>query len=493
MTLIIDGHPFHYEMENLCRLFCPQEKIVVLENAEEPKEDGLCVYTGLKKCDDGSFLLTVRLVIGDSSKGKAALLPAGAQEEEQKLRMSVTLWKLFSEQFGFRPSWGILTGIRPVKLFGKFAAERGTEEAVKYFQEEFLVSKEKTELARTTWKNEEKILSLARPDGFSLYISIPFCPTRCAYCSFVSSSVEKTFHLIPKYVELLCEEIRRTAQVANRLRLRLQTVYFGGGTPTALSADQLAALISAVRESFDLSDCREFTVEAGRPDTITPDKLDAMKRGGVSRISINPQTLNDEVLQAIGRKHSAAQTLSAFALAREHGFNNINMDLIAGLPKDTPESFRSTMERVLELSPESITVHTLALKRAARLNQEGKSGNADAAEQMLTFAYDALMQTGYRPYYLYRQSRMVGNLENTGWAKPGFENLYNVFIMEECQSILACGAGAVTKLRDPDTDRIERVFNFKYPYEYIDRYEEILGRKERVIEFYERTDPKKDR
>jgi oxygen-independent coproporphyrinogen-3 oxidase len=488
MTLIIDGHPFHYEMENLCRLFCPQEKIVVTENAEEQEENGLCVYTGLKKREDGSFLLTVRLKRGDSVKNSAVLLPSETQEEEYKLRMSVTLWKMFAEQFGFRPSWGILTGIRPVKLFGRIAAERGTEAAVKCFREEFLVTEEKAELARTTWKNEEKILDISRRDGFSLYISIPFCPTRCSYCSFVSSSVEKTFRLIPKYVELLCEEIRRTAQVANRLHLRLQTVYFGGGTPTALSADQLAALISTVRESFDLSDCREFTVEAGRPDTITPDKLAAMKLGHVSRISINPQTLNDEVLQAIGRKHTAAQTLSAFALAREHGFDNVNMDLIAGLPKDTPESFRSTLERVLELSPESITVHTLALKRAARLNQEGESGNADAAEQMLSYADDALMRSGYQPYYLYRQSRMVGNLENTGWAKPGFENLYNVFIMEECQSILACGAGAVTKLRDPEADRIERIFNFKYPYEYIDRYEEILGRKDRVIEFYERTD-----
>lgn len=487
MTLIIDGHSFHYEMENLCRLFCPQEKIVVTEEAEEPNEDGMSVYTGLKKRPDGSFLLSVRLNRGDSAKSSAVLLPAGTQEEERKLRMAVTLWKMLAEQFGFRPGWGILTGVRPVKLFGRVSAERGTEAAVKHFREDLLVSEEKAELARTTWENEEKILALSRRDGFSLYISIPFCPTRCSYCSFVSSSVEKTFRLIPKYVELLCEEIRRTAQIADKLHLHLQTVYFGGGTPTALSADQLAALISAVRESFDLSDCREFTVEAGRPDTITPDKLAAMKLGRVSRISINPQTLNDEVLRAIGRKHTAAQTLSAFALAREHGFGNINMDLIAGLPKDTPESFRSTLEGVLKLSPESITVHTLALKRAARLNREGEPGKADAAAQMLEFADDALLRAGYRPYYLYRQSRMVGNLENTGWAKPGFENLYNVFIMEECQSVLACGAGAVTKLRDPDSDKIERVFNFKYPYEYIDRYEEILGRKDRVSEFYGKT------
>ena len=488
MTLMIEGHTFHYEMENLCRLFCPQEKIFVTEETAEPQAGGMLVYTGLKERPDGSSLLTVRLTAGDSAKSSASLLPAGTPEEEKKRRMAVALWKMLSEQFGFLPGWGILTGVRPIKLFGRIAAEKGTDAAVEYFREKLLVSAEKAELARATWENEEKILAGCRPRGFSLYISIPFCPTRCSYCSFVSSSVEKTFRLIPKYVELLCEEIRRTAEIAESLGLRAQTVYFGGGTPTALSADQLAALIAAVRESFDLSDCHEFTVEAGRPDTVTAEKLAAMKLGGVTRISINPQTLNDEVLRAIGRKHTSAQTLSAFALAREHGFGNINMDLIAGLPEDTLESFQNTVEGVLRLSPESITVHTLALKRAARLSQEGEPGKAGPAAQMLAFADEALLNAGYRPYYLYRQSRMVGNLENTGWAKPGFENLYNVFIMEECQSVLACGAGGVTKLRDPGSERIERVFNFKYPYEYIGRYEEILGRKERVKEFYGKTD-----
>lgn len=486
MTLVIDGHSFHYEMENLCRIFYPHDKINVVS---EPNEDSVLAYTGLKQRPDGGTLLTVRLKVNDSVKSSGELLPAGTDEEETKRRMAVTLWRMFTETLAYRPKWGILTGVRPIKLYGRVAAERGEEEASKCFMEKLLVSGEKTELARETWNNQEKLLSLSRPDSFSLYVSIPFCPTRCAYCSFVSSSVEKTFRLIPRYVELLCEEIRRTAEIANSLHLRLQSVYFGGGTPTVLSADQLSVLIEAVRGSFDLSSCREFTVEAGRPDTITIEKLAAMKVGGVTRISINPQTLNDEVLQAIGRKHTTEQTLSAFALAREHGFRNINMDLIAGLPKDTPESFQKTLEGVLRLAPESITVHTLALKRAARLNREGSPafGGAETAEQMLAFADSALPRNGYRPYYLYRQSRMVGNLENTGWAKPGYGSLYNVFIMEECQSILACGAGAVTKLKDPDSGRIERVFNFKYPYEYIDRYEEMLNRKDRVKEFYGNT------
>ena len=481
MTLVIDGHDFHYEMENLCRVFYPHDKINVVS---EPDGADVFAYTGLKPRPDGSALLTVRLKIGDSFRSGGGLLPAGTGEEETRRRMAVMLWQMFAEQLGCRPGWGILTGVRPVKLYGRLAGELGEDAASRRFTEKLLVSREKTELARATWDNEKNLLALSRPDGFSLYVSIPFCPTRCSYCSFVSSSVEKTFRLIPKYVELLCGEIRRTAEIAGSLGLRLQSVYFGGGTPTALSAQQLAQLIGAVREGFDLSHCREFTVEAGRPDTITPEKLEAMKAGGVTRISINPQTLNDDVLRAIGRQHTSAQTLEAFALARQHGFGNINMDLIAGLPEDTPESFRGTLRGVLSLGPESVTVHTLALKRAARLNREGEPGKAEAASEMLAFADEELPRAGFRPYYLYRQSRMVGNLENTGWAKPGYENLYNVLIMEECQSILACGAGAVTKLRDPGSDRIERVFNFKYPYEYINRYEEMMNRKERVKEFY---------
>lgn len=481
MTVVIEGHSFHYEMENLCRIFYPQEKINVVS---EPNDDSVLAYTGVKTNQDGSILVTVRLKIGDSVESSGLLLPPDTDEEEVKRRMAVALWQMLTKKLGFQPMWGILTGVRPVKLYGRFSEMHGEKAASKIFQEDLLVSHEKTELARLTWENEKKLLEKSEPKAFSLYVAIPFCPTRCSYCSFVSSSIEKTFRLIPQYVELLCGEIRRTGEIAKNLNLRLQSVYFGGGTPTTLSADQLSNLIKAVRESFDLSNCLEFTVEAGRPDTITTEKLAALKVGGVTRISINPQTLNDEVLRAIGRKHTTVQTISAFQLAREHGFDNINMDLIVGLPEDTPESFQRTLGGVLRLSPESVTVHTLALKRAARLNREGAPGNAETAAEMLAFADESLPRAGYLPYYLYRQSRMVGNLENTGWAKPGYESLYNVFIMEECQSILACGAGAVTKLKDPVSDRIERIFNFKYPYEYIDRYEEMLNRKDQVKEFY---------
>lgn len=487
MILLIDSHPFHYEMENLCRLFFPLEKIQVRTAANVPTNEEITVYTGLEKNPDG-FRIEVRLQLREMLWKNSCQVSADTVEKELERRMAILLYSLLAEACRYRPKWGVLTGVRPVKLFGRLVDEMGEEQAVRYFEDQLMVLPEKSRLCRITLQNERKILSISAPESFSLYIAIPFCPTRCSYCSFVSSSVEKTFHLIPKYVELLCEELRHTAKIVSELGLRLDSVYMGGGTPTTLSAEQLETVLNTINQSFDLSACRELTVEAGRPDTITAEKLEAMKTCGVGRISINPQTLNDEVLRAIGRHHTAAQAVEAFELARKHGFDNINMDLIAGLPKDSVESFRNTLKGILSLSPESITVHTLAVKRAAGLSQTPPlSGrpDAEAAETMLEDAACALRGHGYAPYYLYRQSRMVGNLENTGWAKPGFENCYNVFIMEECQSILACGAGAVTKLKDPASDRLERIFNFKYPYEYINRFKEMMNRKDRVKNIYE--------
>ena len=379
--------------------------------------------------------------------------------------------------------------MRPVKLLRQLKTKLGEQKAFEQFQTNYLVSKEKAELSRVTMHNEEPILALSRPESFSLYVSIPFCPSRCSYCSFVSSSLEQTAKLIPQYLPLLCEEIRRTGEIASELGLRLESVYVGGGTPTTLSAEQLALLLRTIRENFTLSTIREFTVEAGRPDTITAEKLDALKDGGVTRISINPQTLNDDVLKIIGRRHTTAQTLSAFSLAREKGFHNINMDLIAGLPGDTVPGFQNTLDHVVALAPESITVHTLALKRSARMMQEENEpfgSDALAAGEMLDYADAVLAENGYRPYYLYRQSRMVGNLENTGWAKPGAESPYNVYIMDETQTILACGAGASSKIKGPRADQLERIFNFKYPFEYVSRFQEILDRKDQVKSIYER-------
>lgn len=488
MILVIDGHPFHYEMENLCRVFFPYQKIKVMPVLSQNEEGNQLIYTGLEPLP-GGLKISVRIEIGTyrNEKSETLGLTGCTDEKEQERRMAILLFELLTQYCGFTPKWGILTGVRPVKLLRRLIAEKGEKGGLDYFRNRLLVSGQKTDLSLLTMRNEGKILEQSRPESFSLYVSIPFCPTRCSYCSFVSSSVEKTAKLIPQYLALLCEEIRHTAKVAAGLKLRLESVYIGGGTPTTLSAEQLNVLLTVIYDSFDMASCREFTVEAGRPDTITGDKLDAMKTHGVTRISINPQTLNDEVLKIIGRRHTTAQTLSAFAMAREHGFGNINMDLIAGLPQDSVESFVSTLDEVLRLAPESITVHTLALKRSARIFQEESepfTSGAQAAE-MLEYADAQLLKHGYLPYYLYRQSRMVGNLENTGWAKPGFESPYNVFIMDESQTILACGAGAASKIKDPYSDGLTRIFNFKYPYEYISRFEEMIIRKDQVKTVYD--------
>ncbi|MBQ1988761.1 MAG: coproporphyrinogen dehydrogenase HemZ, partial [Clostridia bacterium] len=285
----------------------------------------------------------------------------------------------------------------------------------------------------------------------------------------------------------LCEEIALTGKKARELNLRLETVYIGGGTPTTLSAEQIKTVMDTVKENFDLSDCLEYTVEAGRPDTITEDKLIAIKNGGATRISINPQTMNDSVLETIGRKHTSTQTVESFKLARTLGFNNINMDLIAGLPSDTYDSFKETLDKVSKLNPESVTVHSLSMKRSSNLTIKGDFPEIEIgkiASDMVDYANTFLIEKGIIPYYMYRQSKTVGNLENVGYAKKGAECLYNVYIMDETHSIFACGASAVTKLREPGGNYIERIFNFKYPYEYIDRFNDIIARKDGINEFY---------
>ena len=492
MILYIDGHDYHYEMESLCDIFLPYEKVKVVYTLPEDTDSEEIVAQTHYREEAGVGYLAVSLRIGSRELEEQGTLPLDGMEKEPfdklcAVKMAVLLYRLFVALCQYTPQWGILIGVRPIKLLRKLSEDMGEEAAVAYFLEELHVSKEKVALSRQTMANEKKILALSRPESYSLYVSIPFCPTRCAYCSFVASSVEKTKALIPGYVELLCEELAYTAQVANDLHLRLESVYFGGGTPTTLSAEQLEKLLSTIRTHFDLTTCRELTVEAGRPDTITAEKLTALREGGVTRISINPQTMNDQVLRRIGRRHTVFQTEEAFALARQCGMDNINMDLIAGLPREPLESFQSTIDRVTAMDPESITVHTLALKRSSDINQNGRLdfiNDADLAGQMLDYAQRSLTDHGYLPYYLYRQSRMVGNLENTGWAKPGYESYYNVYIMDETHTILACGAGAVSKVKDPFSNQLERIFNFKYPYEYRDRFTEMLERKAKVREIY---------
>lgn len=477
MNLYVKNHNFHFELENLTRLFFPNEKITVIRDFSEPQPP--YIYTEV------SDKITISVNIGSFNKSETAVKKLA--DDDNELVSAQLLYKLLCDFTGLTQPWGILTGVRPVKLLRRLAEESNEEQAVKKFEKDFFVSNEKIALSRETEHNERKILELSKPESFSLYVGIPFCPSRCSYCSFVMASIERAEKLIEPYTKLLCEEIKRTAEIANKLGLRLETVYFGGGTPTTLSAEQLDTVLKTVNNSFDMSTCREFTVEAGRPDTIDIAKLFALKENKVDRISINPQTVNDEVLKTIGRKHTAQQFFDAFELARKCGFDNINTDLIAGLPTDTPESFKNSLDSIVRLNAECITVHTLCMKRASRLTTEGVTldlQQARDAREMLAYTQNILGQNEYIPYYMYRQSRMVGNLENVGWSKKSFESLYNVYVMDETHTILACGSGGVTKLKRNNPDYLERIFNFKYPYEYIDRFDELIQRKSGIMQFY---------
>ena len=487
MILYIEGHSFKYELENICRLFFTFEKIEVVGKKTTTETDRKA--SAVRRTFDDKAELYVEFCDKGYKKEDSTtlLLDTPDFEKECERILAVMLYKLLCEFTDAEPKWGILTGVRPGKLMRRMADSEGEEAAVNYFTEKLLCSREKIDLALEASRTEESIINLSRPDSFSLYVSVPFCPTRCSYCSFVSHSIEQAKKLIDPYVNLVCKEIEYTAEIAKRLNLHLETVYIGGGTPTAISAEQLDRIMTTINGSFDLSGCREFTVEAGRPDTVTDEKLAVIKKNGATRISINPQTMSDHVLENIGRRHTAEQTISAFNMARRHGFDNINMDLIVGLPGDSYQSFCETMDKIRSLDPESVTVHTLSMKRSSRMTMGGDLPEAElgrVAEEMLRFAKSELKKSGMNPYYLYRQSKTVGNLENTGFAKTGYEGLYNIYIMDETHTILACGASAVTKLRSQG-GYIERIFNYKYPYEYIDRFEEMLNRKQGIERFYE--------
>ncbi|MGN0572424.1 MAG: coproporphyrinogen dehydrogenase HemZ [Acutalibacteraceae bacterium] len=486
MILRIFGHGFHYECENLCRVYFPNEKINIVydDNGEDSK-------TVITRCEptDGGNLITVESVIDGESRAYSSKVIANDAQIRYKseLKTAQLIFKALSELTGYTPPWGVLTGVRPSKLMLRLISQHGEEEAKRYFTEDLLVSVEKTALAMTVADAEKKIINLSRDDSFSLYASIPFCPSRCSYCSFVSHSIANpnAKKLFPQYLEKLKEEIEITGKIVGELGLRLESVYFGGGTPGVLEAPQLDSLLSSVENNFDLSTAREYTVEIGRPDTVTAEKLEALRRHNVGRISINPQTFNDKTLKLIGRNHSVEQAVEAYRLAEKYGFESINMDLIAGLPGENADDFCRSVDKAVLLSPNNITVHTLALKRSSGLNASGAgvSGGIEA-KKMLEYASKRLTEESYSPYYMYRQSKCVGNLENVGWCKQGGECLYNVFMMEECHTVIAVGAGAVTKLCEPGTTNVERIFNYKYPYEYISGFDKITERKNGIKSFY---------
>lgn len=488
MLLTLTGHKFHYECENLCRVFFPYSPVRVAEEGREPPPKPLSPgepWAAAQAAEEtGGWRYTAEASDGQERVRQSVFTPELAEYPMTRL-----LYEALSALTGISPAWGMLTGVHPVKLLRQHVERLGFQDGARDFQQKWLVTPPRVDLAKRVLSAQREAVDGLSPRSFSLYVGIPFCPTRCAYCSFISQDMQNAGKLVEPYLELLLGELERTAEITAELGLELVSVYIGGGTPTTLSPEQLETLCGKITSLFPLDRCREFTVEAGRPDSITLEKLQVLKAAGVTRISINPQTMSDRVLENIGRRHTARDVEEAFALAQSLGFSDINADLIVGLPGDSFSGFQESLDRVLALGPSSVTVHSLALKRSAGI----VTGDGDLSlhrrpwetAAMVDHSIQRLTASGFEPYYLYRQTRMAGNLENTGWAKPGRICRYNVYTMDESGTVIACGAGGVTKLKDPDSSDLKRVFNFKYPLEYISRHQEILERKDQVKEIYE--------
>lgn len=411
----------------------------------------------------------------------AAPIVLGGLEEQRCLKRAVKTgcFLLMRRLTGDTPPWGSLTGIRPTRLMYELREEGLEGEAARAaMQERFYVSPDKAQLLSDILDMQRGLIDT--PDNeYDLYLGIPFCTTRCTYCSFASGELGNGA-LVEPYLKALKREMALCASLMNELGYKIRAAYMGGGTPTSLNAVQLAGLLDEALRLFP--GAREWTVEAGRPDTIDKDKLRVLKERRIERISVNPQTFSDETLRLIGRAHTARQTIDTYELARAAGIEHINMDLIAALPGETEDDFARSLEKTISLAPESITVHTLAIKRSSRLHEENRyHADADAAGRMVTFARNRLNESGYRPYYLYRQKYMAGNLENVGYARPGYACLYNIDNMEETTRILALGAGAITKWLFPREKRIERAPNVRNIEQYIERVDEMADRKKTLI------------
>lgn len=486
MKLYLFGHDYRYAAEQMLLTLFPDQRPEYPEGRPEGDRAELSLFEGEK-----NYTAVCRLFRGkDVFSGRAAVANSRVDSPLARQKYLQRIVKLAFYRAALRagvepPVWGALTGIRPGKLLSSLL-ETGMNDrqAISAFMRENFVSPQRALLCLHTAKAGLACQKSLAPRDVCLYVGIPFCPTRCSYCSFVSQSVQKSMNLIPDFLEALYQEIDETAKLMRDCRLRPVAVYLGGGTPTTLSPAQLETLCTRLSTAFDFSAVREYTVEAGRPDTITAEKLAVLKKFGVSRVSVNPQSMDDQVLAAIGRKHTAEDVLTALELVEKEGGFAVNMDLIAGLPLDSPQRFSKTLEQVLRLRPENITVHTLALKKGSRIMLgETPRPSAEAVGQMIDGANAGLFSAGYSPYYLYRQKYMSGGFENVGWQRDGTENLYNICIMEELCSIISLGGGASTKLCLGE-GRIERVFNPKYPAEYIGGIEKVLASKSSLRNFF---------
>ena len=486
-----DPSRYHYAAEQMMLTLFPGEKPEYPDAAPNMMEENKAAAFSLSVGEESTVTAQVTHS-GKTAEGSFTFPAEGLNAAPEQVyhvlqhAIKMAFYAAGKDILGIQPPWGALTGVRPVKLPTRAMKQGNTPaQAKEELERHYDVTPVRAQLALDCAKASIAVDESLRPDEVSIYVGIPFCPTRCSYCSFVSSDVHKALKLISPYLEQVFEEIDATAAALKEAGLKVRSFYMGGGTPTTLTAEQMDALLTRCEQSLPLENCTEFTVEAGRPDTITREKLEVLKRHNIGRISINPQTLQDDVLRAIGRRHNADDIRKAYALAREVGFECINMDLIAGLPRDTYEGFCASLEGVLEMDPENVTVHTLALKKGSTLMEKGDEiPSGEDVARMLEFTLNTLRNKGYLPYYLYRQKYMSGSLENVGWSKPGTESLYNIVMMEELHTVVSIGGGGVTKLVDAENARIIRLPNPKYPHDYLTMTEKIMEQKKEIVEFY---------
>ena len=469
MNLTLSGHDDRYAVEQLLLSLFPEDAEVTAVSGLT-REGGEITVSSTVQANGVSAANTSRMREADET----------VRLRRQLLQQSMYL--AAKQLLPQEPAWGALAGVRPTKITTKHLLEGGTAESANdLLRDVYFVTPSRRELAVACSQSTVKAVKLLEPEDISLYVGIPFCPTRCTYCSFVSRTIGKKTELLEPYLEALLKEIAATGELLGKSGKHLRTIYIGGGTPSTLTASQLARLMDAIREHFDLSRCIEFTVEGGRPDTLDAGKLQTIRQHGADRMSINPQTMVDTVLRACGRPHKAADILRAYGEAVNAGFQAINMDLIAGLPEDTVDGFCHSLDQVAALKPSNITVHTLALKKGADLfEKRGCLPSAEEVTQMVAYANKTLSALGYKPYYLYRQKYMSGSFENVGWSRDGMDCLYNIYMMEEIHTILSLGGGGMNKVNLPN-GRLTRFHNPKFPEQYIEMLPSVLEQKKELF------------
>ena len=469
MRLVLNGNINKLYVQTLCMLFFRGERFP--ENEENPR--GILDLTTTDESDGISCI--ARLSYDDKAVTSASFVPfekGEKYERTSKASIGKAVLEAGYKLTGRIIPWGTLTGIRPSKVTAQLLEEHTEDKVIDILQDKYLLSKQKAELSVRVAKNEMSILKDFDEKSCSMYISIPFCPTRCSYCSFISYATKKLFDLIPSYLLKLKEQIKENFKIINRLGLKLVTIYIGGGTPTILNENQLEELLKTVTEGLDGAKLLEFTLEGGRPDTITKEKLCVLKKYGIDRISINPQSLNDSVLEKIGRRHTVSDFFNAYKLVSDSGIEIVNTDLIAGLDGDSFDSFNDTVDKIISLNPHNVTVHSFSVKKSAQILKDDEkiyNKNEDYAALSVDYAYEALLNNGYEPYYMYRQKNTVSDLENVGYAKKDTFGIYNVLMMSDEHTVFSAGAGATTKLVKKANGKTEilRIFSHKYPYEYL--------------------------